>query len=192
MIIVEQTEDYIPPNPFFAAQERLRLDLASRLDALIEVQGAPREDEAVRPLWAIHAEVAKLAGQVEQIDDTLKRLDRDEVDYVTALYAATIDTSGIIVANTKAGNWIIDAWSACKPKSLAPTIRDIAKLRDNRSMLGKFVERLEASARDYNGLAQKMNGRDIRRFISLAQGVCDAIDAEPAPPSSSPGDVASA
>lgn len=176
-MITVDNKTYIPPNPYYAAQDRLRGDLSARLDWLIEAQKP--DEEMLQLLRAIHAQLEKLTKGVTGIDKTLDQFNCDKVDYVTALYAAAIDTSGMIVRNTNAGRWIADAFSACKQKQPEPSIGDIAVIATKPQVLNSYLKELERTAGEYPGLAEKMSDRDMRRFVSLAQSVWNAIRPQP-------------
>lgn len=161
-----------PPNPFFAAHGNQRL-------ATLEV--ANQVDAIAPPLYAIR-------DRLEKIEQALANLVRDDVDYVTALYAAAIDTSGIVVDRTNAGRWIIDCWVAAKQKP-DPSISDIALLAEGKkvNVARHFLNALCDSRDKYPGLPQRLERDDLRRFISLAPGVCEAIQ-QSTPPTTPPSD----
>jgi hypothetical protein len=164
-----------PPNPFFAAHADQRL-------ATLEV--ATQVDAVAPPLYAIR-------DRLEKIERTLANLIRDDVDYVTALYAAAIDTSGIVVDRTNAGRWIIDSWCAAKQKPPEPTICDIALLAEGKkvSAARAFLNMLYDTRDRYPGLPERLERDDLRRFISLAPGVCEAIRQSAPPPADPDKDV---
>ncbi len=181
-----------PPNAFFAAQDEVRkvmnkqrraqVWIAKGLKAIADAQAKEEPPSDLNGL-------ATISTQLEKINNTLERLDRTETDYVTAIYAAVVDTSGIIVDRTNAGQWIIDAWKAVNSKMPPPTIFDIGGLNDGRKLNAyrKVVDVLVASRDLYPGLPQHLVEADIRRFIRLAPGVCEAIAALQVPtPGASP------
>lgn len=162
-----------PPNPFFAAHANQRL-------ATLEV--ANQVDAIAPPLYAIR-------DRLEKIEQALANLVRDDVDYVTALYAAAIDISGKVVDRTIPGQWIIDSWEAAKQKPPAPSICDIAGLAEGKkaSAARHFLNALYDSRDQYPGLPERLERDDLRRFISLAPGVCEAIQ-QSTPPTTPPSD----
>jgi hypothetical protein len=180
--------DRAPPNAFFAAQEGQRLallDIAERLGAAVEEQRtnpiAPALRDIDQRLGKIDATMAQIEQTIRGLDQTIGQFDRDTVDYVTALYAAAVDTTGVIVQNTNAGEWLAEAWKNCRQKT-APTICEIATLANKPSIARQFIAELIGSKNRFAGIAANMSEPDIRRFLSLAQGVCDAISSAPPPP----------
>jgi hypothetical protein len=137
----------------------------------------------------------KLDLLVERLADTnksLARIGNDGPDYVSALFSAAFDISGVVVANNNVGDWIIAAWPSTKARSTQqPTVCDIAKLNDTgkSSALENFLKELAASKASYPGLAQVVEEGDLRRFIARCRGVCEAlasIGPAPSPPPASP------
>jgi len=185
--------NYSPPNAFFSAQNEVHKVLNKQRRAQVWIAKGLQsiaDAEAKEKPQLDFSGLETISTQLEKINHTLERLDRTETDYVTALYAAVVDTSGIIVDRTNAGQWIIDAWKAANPKASAPTICEIGGLNDGRkvSAYRKVVDAMVASRDRYPGLPQHLVEADVRRFIRLAPGVCDAIaalqDSTPgAPPS---------
>ncbi len=181
-------EDHQLPNPYYAAIAREQRLLAQQRDAqgaiehgigrLVEIQSERPEDHVSPALWAIER-------KLEKIDTTLGKFDRDDIDYVAALYAAAVDTSGVIVKNNAIGKWIVDAWLDAKPKSarlwrVDPGICDIATLDGkNAASLGSFIAALDVLRPMASPLAAALEIRDFQRFVRLAKGVCEVIGSPP-------------
>jgi hypothetical protein len=120
-----------------------------------------------------------VVASLDRLNEVVGRFDRSEIDYVTALYAAVVETTGLIVANTRPGKWIIAAWEEAKLKQMSDrlSICDIGTLGspEKGAQFQRFLRALAKNKDAGGGLAQKLSAEDLLRFIRLAGGVCDAI-----------------
>ena len=175
----------IPRNAYFAAL-KAQYDLASTTPA-DTARLVLAQEETTAQLVALREALPNAATtadtlnplvlSVDRLNATVGSFDRSEVDYVTALYAAAVETTGLVVVDTLPGQWLNAAWRTINPKSSHDrfAIGDIGTLATKPAQLRKFLAELRETADRYPGLSQRLTPEDLLRFARLATGVADAI-----------------
>lgn len=193
---IPRNAHYVARRAMFDASVGIERASSRQADAQEEANAILERVESRLPdRGMIQTEIARqfqpIVDELKTIGNRIQALDHGEVDHVVALVGAVVETSGKIVDNNNGGKWIINAWRECKQKPPEPSICDIANLKGKPETSRRFVAALLATADGFPGIAQKISGEDLRRFIRLSQGLCDVIGAPvPAPgPAAQPDDT---